>query len=312
MSDFEGVYDINRDKLKKTREKLKTTGGYYRMKDNGEYVIRILPPTKSIALRGEPGLLCLKHFQVPPDSKIVTCADTWPGEFETCPICEVISDCCKERPKYQANLQPMFNAFIRSFTPEGGGDERKINKLVVFQGPYALADWLVGKLDSPRFKDMLHPETGRDIIATKSETSGGKVKYDYQLEAPRPILMSKGKMNREAIQAMLDKRIDLDKREHISQEQYRDLQEMARRLRRYLESNGSNVEVGQDESLPRADLVNIIKSGIKAGLKFEVKKGLSDSKLEGMIVGGRWSKVWNKLDEGIRDKLLILGITGDE
>lgn len=316
MAKYDGVYEINREGLKKTSQKLKQTRGssYFRMKKAGEYRIRVLPPYQAAAECGRPGLIVYKHFNLPPNNSILECPRTWPDVYESCPVCDVIDELCTDEPvRYFASQNLYVNAMIRSFTPPGGEPEI-MNQLVVFQGPKTFADWLIHKLDTDRHRNrLLDPEKGRDIFCIRKD--GNKIDYDYELdEAPRPIVSKDGKPMVKAIQTLLNKRQDIDKRQQISEKRFREVQVAAKKLRKYLETGGRDTLEDTETSLERADLVDLIKAGRKLGVEFPgLGKGLSDEKLEGLVCAAsdQWADVWSKLGRDYQDHLMILGITDE-
>lgn len=216
----------------------------------GVNVIRILPPWSAQA--ADAGVIDLLTYEHWIGKKNYPCPkQTWPDQYETCPICDVLADLeakgvGKAIERMRASPKTAVPAIIRKSKDGFKEDVVKIATCTI-----TFHNWLMQQLTpegQEAVGDFLDLESGFDVQITRKTTNEGsqeRTRYEFSwVPKGRPaasadLLKRLGVDDAEGIVSP-----DLDKAFQISESQYADIEAAARSLSRRMGGD----EIGDDET----------------------------------------------------------------
>lgn len=164
------------------------SGDDFAVLKDGDNFVRVLPPWSAA---GKIGIKVAKHYDMPPDSKILYCAVTWADKFQNCPICDTVNKFAEDMDTspWWADTKYYVNALIYDANENLLFPKPKILRL-----PWIVYSWINQQISNPRIGNITNPVSGYDIQINKSG-KGRNTKYVPQLlPNKKPIADSDEKM----------------------------------------------------------------------------------------------------------------------
>lgn len=169
------VFSLNMKAIKAEADRIRAAGGggqfgdlnFYEWQD-GENNLRLMPPFNS---RGMLFKRVVTHFDVPPDKSVYRCTDTWPEQFDSCPICEALDKVAAALGLDLGRIGPRIHYYANVIDRDE--EEKGIQVCRFTPKSY---NWVTLQIDNDRIGDIADIERGYDLVITKSEKKRRKGK----------------------------------------------------------------------------------------------------------------------------------------